>query len=381
MQYRILARIFSGQESFKIILHFYHIIITFIYPIHLIMMKRFALVIILLAFICYCSPQKTESNVPIEQTIIAPHEKTLNVSVTTEVSEDVYVYTANLGGAYLIEEQENVSYNGEIGFLCSEESNPHFENSFVYVCRVGDIWLNEQVSFSRMVFLDPNTKYYYRSYIKINDFDGQVFLGNVNQLRTSSTGSEVDLGLKTNWYAYDLGATSVMDSGFLLAYGESKPKQEYLWDNYKWKNELITGTNDVDYDWELALKEIGEGWRIPTQSDFEELVKYCTFYLAERNSIVYGAIAMRNGEEVFFPNIQPGKDGPRNRFWTSGIEIITETDTSDPRNPQTKTRYVANAFSLIALIADHEDFMFNYFNYDVYHGCRVRPVKDWIPGE
>lgn len=346
--------------------------------------------IVFLFGLCFCSPHNSQSESLSEELEKLPKEnENLEISVTTNDSEDVFTYTAALSGDYIINTINETTIRGEYGFLCSTENIPTFENSIVFVtddfCYF-DEHFNYQTSFSRRVFLEPDTEYHYRSYLKLTLPINKVFYGDVKQLKTSVVTEEVDLGLKANWRAYNIGATSVTDSGYLLAYGESEPKQEYQWDNYKWKNDLETGIISIDFDWESAIKEIGEGWRMPTQRDFEELSKYCTFCAAERNGIVYGIIAMRNGSEVLFLFPAPqdiGAGVQQITYWTnSGIEKITEIDDTDPRNPLTKTYYKANALSLIILYEiglgySHIDVSPFTSYQEVYLGHRVRPVKDW----
>ena len=51
---------------------------------------------------------------------------------------------------------------------------------------------------------------------------------------TGSFPEEVDLGLPFKWAGYNIGASTIYDSGGLYAWGEIETKDRYEWENYKW---------------------------------------------------------------------------------------------------------------------------------------------------
>ncbi len=62
---------------------------------------------------------------------------------------------------------------------------------------------------------------------------------------------EVDLGLSVKWAGYNVGASTIFDSGALYAWGEIETKEHYWWDSYKWcmgSSNSITKYNDQK-DW------------------------------------------------------------------------------------------------------------------------------------
>lgn len=106
----------------------------------------------------------------------------------------------------------------------------------------------------------------------------------------------VDLGLSMKWANVNIGATSETDYGTYFAWGETKgftnggvntKSTGFTWDNYWWgsgTNSLIkyctnasNGTLDNKRVLELAddaaRTNWGGGWRMPTEEDFNELMK------------------------------------------------------------------------------------------------------------
>ena len=104
----------------------------------------------------------------------------------------------------------------------------------------------------------------------------------------------VDLGLSVNWATANLNAMSPNDYGGYYAWGETKPKTYFSWDNYKFRtsgdnydnvklSKYVTdsryGTADdkvvLDLDDDAAYVQWGEGWRIPTEKELKELLDNC----------------------------------------------------------------------------------------------------------
>jgi len=95
----------------------------------------------------------------------------------------------------------------------------------------------------------------------------------------------VDLGLESGnmWADTNLGAVSSEDAGSYYAWGETKPKDYFYWDNYLWYDTAtssITKYNFMDNAWSYADYNYeddparviwGGEWRTPTQEDWKEL--------------------------------------------------------------------------------------------------------------
>lgn len=128
---------------------------------------------------------------------------------------------------------------------------------------------------------------------------------------------EVDLGLSVNWAAWNIGATRPEEYGGYYAWGETEEKEEYTWESYKHCN----GTNDtmtkyclyreygiddnkavLEPDDDVAHVKWGNGWRMPTPVEQEELKNNCTWTWITMNGVDgYKVTSKNNGNSIFLP--------------------------------------------------------------------------------
>ena len=124
----------------------------------------------------------------------------------------------------------------------------------------------------------------------------------------------VDLGLSVKWATFNVGATKPEEFGDYFAWGETETKNEYRTENYKFAHIVVTGGDDgsgfvspitskttfdkyvpksraeqygyngfyddktiLDPDDDVAHVIWGGGWRMPTWSEFSELINNCTW--------------------------------------------------------------------------------------------------------
>lgn len=130
----------------------------------------------------------------------------------------------------------------------------------------------------------------------------------------------VDLGLPsgTLWATCNIGATSPEDYGDYFAWGETEPKENYDWDNYKWvdastgslyftKYCMSSAEGDVDNKDQLDLEDDaayvnwGPEWRMPTRDQIYELMDNCTAEWTQMNGVNGELITGPNGKTIFFP--------------------------------------------------------------------------------
>lgn len=108
----------------------------------------------------------------------------------------------------------------------------------------------------------------------------------------------VNLGLPSGnlWAVCNLGASSPEQTGGFYAWGETTPKNNFTWENYKWGQRLeiskycydsdkgdVDSLSVLDISDDAAYATLGEGWQIPSAEDFNELLrsrncdkKWCT---------------------------------------------------------------------------------------------------------
>ena len=145
----------------------------------------------------------------------------------------------------------------------------------------------------------------------------------------------VDLGLPsgTLWAKCNVGAKTETEYGDYFAWGETKPKNEYSWENYKFGDENnLTKYNDEDKLTELELKDdaanvnMGSAWCIPTKEQFKELLDNTTneWVTNYNNTGKNGRLltSKRNNNTIFFP--AAGYDyvqtiNKSGRYWTKNL--------------------------------------------------------------
>ena len=158
--------------------------------------------------------------------------------------------------------------------------------------------------------------------------DGEVSIGDINEIINIIKDGAViyehewvDLGLPsgTLWATCNIGARVPEEYGDFYAWGETEPKDNYDWSNYKWCNgsfNLLTkyctkrayGYNgftdnktELDPEDDVACVNWGPLWRMPTMKQLQELCDYCTWRWTMLND-VYGQLVIGpNGKAIFLP--------------------------------------------------------------------------------
>lgn len=150
----------------------------------------------------------------------------------------------------------------------------------------------------------------------------------------------VDLGLSVKWASCNLGAKSEWEIGDYFAWGEVQPKASYLADNYKhrdangnWIKYAFKADALVDADVakadnqanllpedDAATSLLGDGWRIPTPEEAQELMDKCEIKYWEQGIQLVGP----NGNSICIP-YGGSKQGEKLRgekttsYWTNQL--------------------------------------------------------------
>ena len=109
----------------------------------------------------------------------------------------------------------------------------------------------------------------------------------------------VDLGLSVKWASWNVGASAPEEFGGRYGWGDpTGEKQTTELDDYPNATppENICGT---EYD--IAPTQWGDGWRLPSQGEFQELGDNCTWEWTEVNGVTGRRATAANGNSVFFP--------------------------------------------------------------------------------
>lgn len=119
----------------------------------------------------------------------------------------------------------------------------------------------------------------------------------------------VDLGLSVKWACCNIGANSPEEYGGYYAWGETKEKDTYASSTYLWididTNEMIKynesdGKTILEPEDDAAHILWDNDWRMPTQSEIQELMDLCTWEWTSING-VNGYKVSGNGNSIFLP--------------------------------------------------------------------------------
>lgn len=206
--------------------------------------------------------------------------------------------------------------------------------------------------------------------VPYSELDSIVTYENEPPALTGAVAEAIDLGLPsgTKWASWNVGAFSPEELGGYYAWGEIEEKEDYTQSTYQhydnaWQEYINIGENISGTEYDVAHVLWGNGWRMPTKEDFEELKTNCTWTWIQYNNSVYGyKVEGSNGNKIFLPAAGyrngtsldgGGSDG---RYWSA---TLSEND------------YYHSAWNL-------DFYGGNYYSgnyYYRYYGRSVRPVK------
>jgi uncharacterized protein (TIGR02145 family) len=155
----------------------------------------------------------------------------------------------------------------------------------------------------------------------------------------------VDLGLPSGllWATCNVGADSPEDYGDYFAWGETTPKDTYYWSNYQYSyinNTTLTKyCNNASYGYngftdnlttllpedDAATTNWGDGWRMPTEEEWEELLNNTTNTWTTQNGVNGWLFTAANGNSVFLPAAGYRDasdlilDGYNGAYWSSSL--------------------------------------------------------------
>ncbi len=160
----------------------------------------------------------------------------------------------------------------------------------------------------------------------------------------------VDLGLPSGlkWASCNVGAENPEENGDYYAWGETTTKETYYWSTYKYCNgsygrTLTKYCNNAEYGYEgftdnlttleasddVATANWGNGWRMPTKEDLEELMNNCSIGWTTYNGVNGCVFVGQNGKSIFLPAV--GQNfGDYIGATTSGYYLTSSLNMDDP---------------------------------------------------
>ncbi len=173
-------------------------------------------------------------------------------------------------------------------------------------------------------------------------FDPNFYSGEINGYKY------VDLGLSVKWATYNVGANTPEDYGDYFAWGEVETKEIYNWTTYKWgsgiANSVTKYVNNpqyatydnkttLDFSDDVAHVKWGNRWRMPTQSEVEELInsKICTWKQITYKGVNCQLVTGPNGNSIVLPaagyryNLTidtPSGCGSHGYYWSASLDSV-----------------------------------------------------------
>ena len=174
---------------------------------------------------------------------------------------------------------------------------------------------------------------------------------NNNNSNTSgiTPGEWIDLGLPSGlqWRAYNIGSSAPEEYGEYYAWGEISPKNSYYWSNYIYANPGYVSDGHGGYNYtmnitkycndaregynyyedtltvlepcdDVATVTLGDGARMPTSDEWEELINNTTQDEFTLNGVEGYKLTAANGKSIFLP--AAGYKSGERLILTDGVE-------------------------------------------------------------
>lgn len=237
--------------------------------------------------------------------------------------------------------------------------------------------------------LKINTKYDFYAFIQSDDMtyrgEEMSFTTDFHLCPDSNHPHKIDLGLPsgTKWACCNVGAINPEESGGYYSWGETYEKTEYSWGTYSLYDENRQengGYIDVPVDisgteLDVAYVKWGNKWRMPTKTEFGELISVCVYKRINNFDKMFGysydyflLFKGPNGRYLALPqtglrqNNNPVTDFGGLFYWSS------TRDTSTNKEFVTGRSGYRDAFSL----SGYENLIVT--DYNRTQGFAVRPV-------
>ena len=189
------------------------------------------------------------------------------------------------------------------------------------------------------------------SSLPITEYDRLILDSTKNEIiyRGGVTYEYVDLGLSVKWAKCNVGATSETDAGLYFAWGETTgytasqvgTDKQFSWSDYKYGNDNnLTKYNQSDGKTVLesaddaAAQIMGGDWRMPTQTEFQELLSGTTNEWTQVNNVNGWKFTSKTdtSKYIFIPAAGGCNDGSVGNVDLGGYVWSSSLDTSNPNS-------------------------------------------------
>ncbi|MBR6369638.1 MAG: hypothetical protein IKS24_01005 [Bacteroidaceae bacterium] len=197
----------------------------------------------------------------------------------------------------------------------------------------------------------PFGKVYYRAYISIGQ---KVYYGETYSFEHKMIiGEPVDLGLSVKWADMNIGADNDYDYGIYLPWAETEEKEGSAVGSYKYaepdtrsgyEGNYLYNKYTLSYDYSVTVdgKTVlepmddaatvlwGDGWRMPSVSEFEELLNKCTLTWMTKSGVNGFEVLGPNGNSIFLPaggGYMRGElvdEGSAGAYWTNELFTMNQ---------------------------------------------------------
>ena len=174
---------------------------------------------------------------------------------------------------------------------------------------------------------------------------------------------KVDMGLSVMWSSWNMGADRIYDYGKLIGWGDPTGTLEET-NDARYGVGITDSINISGKDYDIAYKQWGDKWRMPTIAEIEELMT-CEYEYIEDYEVIFDGLsfpsgvsgwmfyekgkAKGTGNSIFLPQsgYRPGNDkgddveiitgrGTSGSYWTSELSADRRAwykDLTSPNNP------------------------------------------------
>ena len=169
----------------------------------------------------------------------------------------------------------------------------------------------------------------------------------------------IDLGLSVNWATSNLGTDVPEECGDIFAWGETTPRKTFNSQNYIHKNDQRELPDTLTKEFDAVTTLLGEGYRMPTDSEAKELCELCHWEIITHKKGKYEwKVTGKNGNSIILPASFKESDieWKVGGFWLS-------------------TRHYHPPYQEFADTLSFGKYAFGVNTEDNYKGLSIRPVK------